>query len=131
MPDIIKGDNRIYLATPYTKWKDKEFIYQAVTELTAKIWSNGIIVYSPITMTHPILKTFPFPKDFSFWSLLDKAVIWLWATQLWVAAFDGWQHSYGCHQEVLFAMKKHIPCALVDPNFTNLTPLDPSLFTTE
>jgi len=118
------SNDRIYLAAPYTLYNDKDDLVQRVTTLAAKIYYHGFIVFSPLTMTHPICKVGLLPEDYSYWNRLDESIIELWATQYWLAAFEGWTQSNGCYREALCAFNKNIPCSIIGTSFEFLAPLN-------
>ena len=60
---------KIYLAIPYTNMEEKSFIL--ANEVAAELINEGYIVYSPISMSHPISKTSKLSGNWEIWKKLD------------------------------------------------------------
>lgn len=115
---------RIYLAAPYSNFKDKDYIVNEVSSLAARLYQIDYLVYSPLTMTHYMCRSLGLPGDYGYWRPLDESIIKLWATQLWIATYEGWQYSKGCYLESILAYKEGKRRRLVDPLTLKLTNLN-------
>ncbi len=94
---------RIYLSIPYTKIdRDESFI---IANRTAAILINqGHLVFSPISMTHEMLKDNNLPVEWDFWKQLDESFI-EWADEIYVCILDGWKESTGVQAEIDIAKR--------------------------
>ena len=98
---------KIYLACPYShpvqNVRNKRFIdanFQA-----AELMSEGHIVFSPISHSHPVAKTGMLDAlDLDFWLKQDLSFI-EWCDSVYVMTIDGWSSSKGIQAEVEFARK--------------------------
>ena len=94
----------IYLCCPYTHPDAavRQARYEAVTELTVRLWREGRLVYSPITYTHEMCRLGMLPAEFEFYRPHARAMIDA-AEQVWVYCLAGWDHSVGIQEELVFA----------------------------
>lgn len=97
-------DIKIYLACPYSDpdmaVKVKRF--EAVNKKAGELIKAGYIVFSPISMTHPIAIGKDFPGDWEFWKRQDRPFI-EWCDEFHVLCLDGWQESRGVMTELEIA----------------------------
>lgn len=97
---------KIYLAIPYTGNEKDSFEFANKT--AGELISQGHIVFSPISHTHPIAVCCGLPKDWEFWRKFDEAFI-AWADELWIANFGDWRKSTGVKSEIEIAERLNKP----------------------
>jgi len=90
-------NKRIYLALPYSGNKEESF--KQANEMAAKLMTMGHIVFSPISMSHPIALQCKLPGDWEFWRKIDIAFI-EWCEELHVLCLEGWETSTGVTAEI-------------------------------
>lgn len=106
----------VYLACPYI---DKQGLgreydrFNAVTKAAAELSRQGLVVFSPITHSHP-MAMYGLPKDWAFWQRVDYAYLRC-SRQLRVLTLDGWKDSVGVRAEMEFAFANNIPVELMEP----------------
>jgi len=100
----VLNNKPIYLAHPYSHISDtvREHRYMSVTMIAAELVQSGLLVYSPITHSHPMAKMASLPMDWAFWEKYDRAFLEM-CSELWVVAADGWQDSKGMAAEIQIA----------------------------
>lgn len=93
----------IYLAVPYSSpcGAVKELRYHAVTRAAAQLVQLGYLVFSPISMSHPMV-THGCRPDFDYWRRFDEKMI-LACDEVWVLKLDGWHKSVGVTAEIEIA----------------------------
>lgn len=64
---------KIYLAIPYTGFEKESFAI--ANKVTARLMSEGHVVFSPISHYHIIATTYNLPKDWNYWKQLDESFI--------------------------------------------------------
>jgi Domain of unknown function (DUF1937) len=96
----------IYLACPYTHedpaLRDARF-HQA-TRAAARLIEKGEIVYSPITMTHPIdlvLAAESGTLGSDYWVAFDEAFM-AFCDEVVVLMIEGWDKSSGIKREIAY-----------------------------
>ncbi len=96
---------KIYLATPHTGTAvEQQRRFEVVNKVAAKLMNDGLLVFSPISHTHPIALAGDLPKGWDFWKEYDLTFI-EWCDELWVLEQDGWQESAGVTAERKLAAK--------------------------
>lgn len=91
---------KIYLACPYTH-KDMSIKiqrFEAVNKKAGELMNRGYIVFSPISMTHPIAVAFNLPSHWDFWEKQDTPFI-EWCDEFHVYCLPGWEKSKGIKAE--------------------------------
>lgn len=96
--------NIIYLACPYThpESRMRESRFELATRAAAKLIQQGYIVYSPITMTHPldvVLAGEDNTLGSDYWVQFDEAFMAA-CTEMVVLQLDGWEQSRGIQREI-------------------------------
>lgn len=109
----------IYLACPYTHpdLAVREERFRLVTEAAAHLIAGGRIVYSPLTMTHPIDRVLA--KDETtlgsdYWLDFDQAFMEICA-EIVVLKLDGWESSSGVRREIAFFQEQNRPVTYKEP----------------
>lgn len=109
-----------YLACPYTD-PDPEVRrqrYQCANSVAAKLIKQGIVLYSPITMTHPIdelLAGEGATLGTEYWLEFDQAFMEACST-LVVLRLPGWEESAGVQREIAHFEGKGASIKYVDPD---------------
>jgi hypothetical protein len=76
--------------------------------MSGLLMAQGNIVFSPISMSHPIATMCDLPLGFDFWEAQDRAFI-EWCDALFVAMVPGWDESVGVEKEVRIAKEMGKP----------------------
>lgn len=99
-----------YLAAPYSHPDRSVRVarFEAINKVAAKLMSDGALVYSPISHTHPIAEAGSLPIGWDFWQTYDKAFIYH-SRKVVVLMLDGWQQSKGVTAEIAIATDAGIP----------------------
>jgi hypothetical protein len=109
----------IYLACPYTdvSFEVRERRYRAATIAAASLIRQGRIVFSPITMTHPIDVVLAGQKGTlgsEFWVQFDEAFMGC-CSEMVILKVDGWENSSGIEREKRFFEARGLPVRYLDP----------------
>ena len=105
----------VYIACPYSHPNPlvRQRRYKAVTKAAAHLLAQGLIVYSPITHSHPMAMRADLP-DWEFWQKYDETFL-LHSRMMVVLAIHGWEESRGVRAEMAFAALHSIPTFLLEP----------------
>ena len=106
----------VYLATPYTH-EDKaveEWRFKMVNAKAAELMSQGLIIFSPISHTHPIALAGDLPVHWEFWETFDKVFL-NHSYKLMVLMLDGWKQSRGVAAEIEMATKLGLEIEYINP----------------
>ena len=114
----------IYLASPYIAFRADGSLdavlmcerHMAVTICFTHLVLAGLIVYCPITMTHPI--DVKHNLGGKFWYEFDKPFI-QYASQLFILKLPGWEESEGLQEELKTALARKIPITYLEFNPTS------------
>lgn len=91
----------VYLACPYSHPDPviREWRFIQANKYAAKLMQAGIMVFSPISHTHPIAVAGDLPKGWDFWERYDR--LYLEASRALVGlCLPGWEESKGFMAEV-------------------------------
>jgi hypothetical protein len=90
----------IYLACPYSHPEAEVRLkrFNAVNRLAARLMRAGVLIFSPISHTHPIAEH-GLPKGWDFWGRYDRRMLGI-CDELLVYCLDGWDTSVGVAAEV-------------------------------
>jgi nucleoside 2-deoxyribosyltransferase len=93
---------KIYLAIPYSRYEEKSFTL--ANEIAAELIRKGYIVFSPISMSHPIATIGGLQGDWETWKKIDLEFI-KWCDEVIVIDFDevAVNESTGVQDELKFA----------------------------
>ena len=101
-----KRMKRVYLAAPYSNEnmtvKIKRF--EAVNKKAGELMAQGYVVFSPISMAHPIALAHDLPGHWDFWKKQDIPFI-EWCDEMHVLCLCGWQMSRGVRFEIEHAQR--------------------------
>ena len=92
--------SKIYLALPYTGMEEKSF--RIANRVAGRLISEGHIVFSPISHSHPIALAMGLPTDAGFWWLQNEEFL-RWCDKVLVLRNDNWPVSKGVQKEVVTA----------------------------
>jgi len=115
-----QGKKIIYLACPYTDpdSKVREQRFHAATKAAAKLIERGAIVYSPITMTHPIdivLAGTSETLGSDYWVTFDEAFMDV-CSEMVILRIHGWDQSGGIRREIGYFEKQGKPVRFMSPD---------------
>lgn len=106
----------IYLACPYSH--DDPTVraerFMAANAAAGQLMKQGLVVFSPISQTHPIAEQVGLPLGWDYWEQFDTAFIEK-SEQLIVLRLDGWANSLGVRSEIALAIKLGIPVTYMEP----------------
>ena len=115
-------DELTYLASPYsapagTPEPDAGILrdarFKAVAHVAARMMARGVLLYCPITHTHPIAMAGELPTDFGFWERYGRRLL-LSCDSVTVLCLDGWRESEGVTAEIALARELGLPVRFVD-----------------
>lgn len=107
----------VYLACPYSH-KDpavREARFHAVTRYAARLTNEGLIVFSPITHSHP-MHLIGLDGDWTFWERVDRVYLGL-CHKIFVLKLPGWEESIGVTAEIKIAQESGMEIEYVEPFF--------------
>jgi hypothetical protein len=109
----------IYLAAPYSDLDEALRLqrYKMATSEAARLASAGYIVFSPLTLTHPLdvlLAGSGGTLGSSYWLNYDEAFM-EFCSELFVLRLEGWQTSAGVQREIAFFARRGRPISFLDP----------------
>lgn len=95
---------KIYLAIPYSGYEEESF--RLANEIAAELIKQGYIVFSPISMSHPISKIGGLKGNWETWMAIDYAFI-EWSDEIIVVNFDekAVKESTGVQDEIKYGKK--------------------------
>jgi hypothetical protein len=110
----------IYLAGPYSKGspETRQARFLALTQVAARLIEQKLVVYSPITMTHPIdlfLAREGGTLGSDFWVEFDERFMDR-CSSIYVVMLPGWDVSSGVQREIEYFAKRGINAEHIDPS---------------
>lgn len=119
MADVSDASPIVYLASPYSKGNSQTRLarFNAVTHVAAKMIKDGSIVFSPITMTHPIdliLSTENSVLDSNFWVRFDENFM-RHCGIFRILTLPGWEISRGVQRETEYFLSNGIRPEFLSP----------------
>jgi len=126
---------KVYLATPYSHMNPdvQQARFAAVNAVAARMMADGLLVFSPISHTHPIALAGNLPKGWDYWQQYDLTFI-RWADEVHVLLLDGWAESVGVTAEIALAESLGKPVRYINPEsrdtltVASVPPIDGGLF---
>ena len=105
-----------YLACPYSHpdVAVREGRFHAANRASARLMAQGVILFSPISHTHPIATDGGLPKDWQFWERYDRAVL-ACCHKIIVLRLPGWEESCGVQAEMGISREMGIPGEFMEP----------------
>jgi hypothetical protein len=118
-----KASKIVYLAGPYTheSLEVREQRFNAITNAAVFLIGRGYIVFSPVTMTHPIdivLAGRHNTLGTDFWVTFDEAFMNV-CSEMAVLRIDGWEASSGLMRECHFFKERGRPVWYLYPELLN------------
>lgn len=106
----------VYLACPYSHPDPdvRERRFHAVNYAAGVLMSEGKLVFSPISHTHPIAVAHDLPRGWDFWHAYDRAFLEI-SERVLVLMIDGWKESTGVQAEIAIAQELGVPIEYLDP----------------
>jgi len=103
-----------YLACPYSHENRaiRKFRFTAVSRAAGKLMEDGMIVFSPISHSHPIAEVSNLPLTWDYWEKFCMAYM-SHCNQMIVIMLEGWKESVGVTAEIEIANKLGIPVTYV------------------
>jgi hypothetical protein len=131
IPSSLNRSEIIYLAGPYSndaprdpKGKasaDKRLArFNAITEAARRFVEKDKIIYSPLTMTHPIDVRMKHDPGSAFWVSFDEAFM-AHCSRLIVLKLPGWDASAGIIREIKFFRDRGIEPEWCEPSEIGIT----------
>lgn len=110
----VRTGRKVYLACPYSDPDPavREKRFKTINGIAARLIREGHIVFSPISMTHPIASAHDMPQTWEFWEAQDIAYL-EWCDMLVVAMLDGWTESVGIQGEMKRAAEYNKPVMFI------------------
>jgi hypothetical protein len=116
----------IYLAGPYTakgyqsetdlrKQLTQGARFNMLTKFAAQIMAAELLVYSPITHSHPMTLHEALPGTWAYWERMDREMLSI-CSELWIMKLDGWEDSEGLQDEIAIASEWRKPVVFIEPN---------------
>ena len=105
----------VYLAAPYSDPDPAvvEFRVHEINLAAGWLMRQGMRVFSPISMSHPIAMTSSLPTDWAFWKAFDEAIIPACERML-ILGIAGFSQSVGVKAEAFIAWS-NIPIRMLIP----------------
>lgn len=94
----------VYLACPYSH-QDRDVRvrrFESANRAAGALMGRGLIVFSPISHTHPVAEQCELPKGWEFWEQFDRAYLGC-CHSLYVLCIEGWRESVGVNAEIKIA----------------------------
>jgi hypothetical protein len=120
-PRSLNDRKIVYLACPYTHpdKKVREERFQAATRAAAQLINMGLIVFSPITMTHPLDVVMGGGTETlgsEYWVAFDEAFM-DFCSEMLVLQIAGWDESEGIRREIEYFRARGKPVRFLDSDY--------------
>lgn len=120
MPTKIEDNTMldlVYLAGPYSNPDPQVCIrrFETLNQHAARMMQAGIMVFSPISHTHPIALAGDLPKGWDFWEKYDSLYLDM-SRAMVVLCLDGWKSSAGVKHEIRVIESQGKPVYYLTPN---------------
>lgn len=105
----------VYLAVPYSHEdaQVREARFQVANTVSHALIRQGLLVFSPISHTHPIAVHGRLELGFEAWEEFDLRMLTA-CDELWIVLSDGWAESEGIATESRIAVGQGKPIRFVD-----------------
>ncbi len=106
----------VYLAAPYSDIEEsvRQFRFEKINEISAKLMREGWTIYSPISHSHPIAVNHSLPTGWEFWGKMDRPFIKN-CLFLIILMLPGWKQSHGVGEEIKLAKEFNKPIVYLTP----------------
>ena len=92
-----------YIGCPYSGTEEvMGQRFEAVSKVAGDLINKGEIIFSPISMCHPIAKFKELPRGWDYWEQVDRAFLEC-CYKMYVLMLDGWEESAGLLEEIKIA----------------------------
>lgn len=111
-----RGDRPlVYLACPYSHPERAVRVarFEAANRAAGVLMRGGLLVFSPISHTHPIAEAGGLPLGWEFWEAFDRAYLGI-SHSVYVLRVDGWRESKGVTAELRIAAEMGLPVSFID-----------------
>ena len=104
-----------YLACPYSHQNPliRQARFEAANRAAGNLMARGLMVFSPVSHSHPIAEACDLPKDWEFWREYCLTLLSM-AKQVYVLRCLGWTESVGVQAEIAHANEQGIPVFFMD-----------------
>jgi hypothetical protein len=105
----------VYLACPYSHPDRAVRVkrFEAVNRAAAKLMRQGLMIFSPISHTHPIAEAGDLPLGWEYWQAYDRAYL-THCHKIIVLMLDGWVSSKGVTGELAIAKELDLTVEYMD-----------------
>lgn len=115
----------VYLACPYSNPNADVRLarFNAATHVAAKLIERGLIVFSPITMTHPIDLILAAEGDTlgsEYWVEFDISFMQA-CSEIRILTLPGWRESQGVRREIAFFEEHGVAPQFLSPDEYGVT----------
>jgi hypothetical protein len=134
-PKISDLEGLVYLATPYSKYKDGHAAaYSIACRIAARVMNEGVAVYSPIAHGHGIAihgreDGVELASDAGTWRSINLAVL-RGCSDMVIPEIDGWRESEGIQDEAWIACMSMVNVWVMDKD-GNISELPEDFFAEE
>jgi hypothetical protein len=106
----------VYIAAPYShrSAKVREMRFREANRISAGLIDAGILIFSPISHTHPIALAGKLPLGWNFWERYNRAYLVVCRAMV-VLRMNGWQESKGVAAEMKIMDELARPVYHLDP----------------
>lgn len=115
-PKPVRGE-LVYLACPYShdEHSFRMLRWYAANQAAAKLMSEGLYIFSPISHTHPIAEASEgkLPRGWDFWEGYDRQYLNI-CKKIIVLRIPGWDTSKGVQAEIKIGTEMGIPIEYMD-----------------
>ncbi len=103
-----------YLAVPYSHPDPevRKFRFDCVNKAAGKMMNEGLLVFSPISHSHPIAEVYDLPTTWEYWERFCRAYM-SHCSSMVVLTLPGWQQSVGVTAERNIARELNITTRLM------------------
>lgn len=115
MGEILTNRPFIYLAGPYSH-PDPEvrhFRFIELNKAAGQLMSQGLMVLSPISHSHPIVQCGTLPSDWGYWETFSRSCMSV-CHKMVILCMNGWQDSTGVTAEMAIAKEMGMPVDLME-----------------
>ncbi len=107
-----------YLACPYSHELRSVRCerFEKANRAAAKLMESGVVLFSPISHTHPIADANGLPLNWEYWERYDRAFLSV-TSKMYVLMIDGWRESKGVQAEIRIAEELGIAIEYLPESF--------------
>lgn len=108
----------VYLACPYFH-EDPQIVLSRFKQsniAAGKLIKQKYIVFSPVSMSHPLSEAGKLPTNWEFWENFDRAFLGI-SSKLFVLKIPGWDTSISVKAEIEIAKELNLPVEYLEADF--------------